>query len=705
MTLTPPTFYLLVAAHNPVPDSIIADILRTANAYFAPDQLFPQHHLEQIIRAAIRASDEDYGIAEAVTWAGGYTFPQSMLDRSLAGFIAAGFDLTSMVRSQLERLAPHRLNHDRITQLHPNNPERSLLYDLANGMRVPLPPDFSPNGSDPSSPLRATYVRVHAAVNKMLGSIVDQDLAFLLPKTLALDHIKNLHFCSAHWAPKKGKASGRPIGDLTYVSGTPLNSPGTTAASAEFYGDIHHPTIEDIVNMVLNFWRQAKAKDPTVQWKDLRLWKLDLRGAYQLISFRPEDAALFAMELTDDLVYLQFAGIFGWSSTPAAFHVVTRAISWELRHLLVSFILMYVDDIIGVCFLQDIESELVKAQKVCTDLLGPSAVATEKTEYGTRVEVIGYVVDLVGMRVSISEKNFLNTIYGFLLVDLDAPMTLPLAQRLASWGSRYGKICRAMRPFSGALHRISAGRTSRHATFLLSDEAKLAIRCWRAMLYLLRFDEEKFSRSLDSFDVTTPPCYIIEFDASLTGAGVLLFQRVGGAEVCLGCSAVDLSSLQFGTDSSFQNVSEFIGVILGIIGLVKLGVRDVDILVRGDSISALTWVETERYRGSLVTNSSWVFTTLSIAYNISVKETIHIPGTENSRCDQLSRLGGSGETVLSTTGNFGLGSPRILDLGDCKFVRQILRGCDPRTIFSNESEFTDYWSDIRDAIEAIQHSP
>ena len=106
-----------------------------------------------------------------------------------------------------------------------------------------------------------------------------------------------------------------------------------------------------------------------------------------------------------------------------------------------------------------------------------------------------------------------------------------------------------------------------------------------------------------------------------------------------------------------------------------------------------------------MTNSSWVFTTLSIAYNISVKETIHIPGTENSRCDQLSRLGGSGETVLSTTGNFGLGSPRILDLGDCKFVRQILRGCDPRTIFSNESEFTDYWSDIRDAIEAIQHTP
>jgi hypothetical protein len=37
------------------------------------------------------------------------------------------------------------------------------------------------------------------------------------------------------------------------------------------------------------------------------------------------------MQLTDDLVYFQLAGIFGWGSTPAAFQVVTRAITWELR--------------------------------------------------------------------------------------------------------------------------------------------------------------------------------------------------------------------------------------------------------------------------------------------------------------------------------------------------------------------------------------
>jgi hypothetical protein len=56
---------------------------------------------------------------------------------------------------------------------------------------------------------------------------------------------------------------------------------------------------------------------------------MDLKGAYTLLSFRPEDVGLFRMLLTGDLVYLQIAGIFGWTGTPAAFQVVTRAISWS----------------------------------------------------------------------------------------------------------------------------------------------------------------------------------------------------------------------------------------------------------------------------------------------------------------------------------------------------------------------------------------
>lgn len=175
----------------------------------------------------------------------------------------------------------------------------------------------------------------------MIAGTVEEKLGFLLPKALAIQTIPNLHLCTAYWTPKKGKKSGRPIGDVTFVDGMALNSDATTAASELNYGVIIHPTIEVIVKMILRFWEQCDRPKTLSHWKRLRLWKMDLRGAYTLLSFRPEDAGLFGMELTGDLIYLQICGIFGWSSTPAAFQVVTRALKWEFKSCLKSLTEMY----------------------------------------------------------------------------------------------------------------------------------------------------------------------------------------------------------------------------------------------------------------------------------------------------------------------------------------------------------------------------
>ena len=561
-----------------IPLVLIDEISNMAESYFSRSSRLPRAYLEAVVCEAIAASDEQYGIDAAVAWAVGYIFPRAMLLRDVKYFQAAQLDLVVMVRRRLKILSGDRLSSARVERLRSDNPERDLLHDLAIGMRVPLPTDFVPNGTQPSAALRSTYLKVDTAVNKMLGSIVEQRLAFLLPKDLAVQCIPNLHLGAAHWTPKKGKPSGRPIGDLTYVTGTPLNSEETTTAAAERYGVIKHPTIAEIVRMMMSFWEKAVESNAAVQWSHLRLWKMDLKGAYTLLSFRPEDAGLFGMEVTGGLVYLQIAGIFGWACTPAAFQTITRAIKWELSHSLRSSIEMYVDDIIGVCFEEDLAEDLVRARGVCTDLLGSSAVADDKTEWGRRLDIIGFTVDLDLMSVTISRKNFLNTLYGFMSIDLEAPISLRVAQRLASWGSRYGSICRAMRPFSAALHRMAAGRTTRMSTFLVNSEAKLAIRLWRTMLVLVRFDEERYSRPMQSF-VKTVPESIIEFDASLSGVGILWYKRVNGAEVCLGGSAVSLRSLSFEGDSSYQNLCDFI--------------RGVDVTMKRDSIPALTWVSTE----------------------------------------------------------------------------------------------------------------
>ena len=683
-----------------IPLVLIDEISSMADSYFSRSSRLPRAYLEAVVSEAIAASDEQYGIDAAVAWAGGYTFPRAMLLSDMKCFQAAQLDLVVMVRRRLKILSGDRLSSARVERLRSDNPERDLLHDLAIGMRVPLPTDFVPNGTQPSAALRSTYLKVDTAVNKMLGSIVEQRLAFLLPKDLAVQCIPNLHLGAAHWTPKKGKPSGRPIGDLTYVTGTPLNSEETTTAAAVRYGVIKHPTIAEIVRMMMSFWEKAVESNAAVQWSHLRLWKMDLKGAYTLLSFRPEDAGLFGMEVTGGLVYLQIAGIFGWACTPAAFQTITRAIKWELSHSLRSSIEMYVDDIIGVCFEEDLAEDLVRARGVCTDLLGSSAVADDKTEWGRRLDIIGFTVDLDLMSVTISRKNFLNTLYGFMSIDLEAPISLRVAQRLASWGSRYGSICRAMRPFSAALHRMAAGRTTRMSTFLVNSEAKLAIRLWRTMLVLVRFDEARYSRPMQSF-VKTMPEYIIEFDASLSGVGILWYKRVNGAEVCLGGSAVSLRGLSFEGDSSYQNLCEFIDAMLGLIGLSKLGIRGVDVTMRGDSISALTWVSTERYRGVNVSNASMVFTMLCINQELIVKESVHIPGSDNGRCDALSRLWESGKTMKEVMTSIGLENSREVDLQGCQHVQNLLASCDPSIKFNAEADFLGFWGGIRDALEGV----
>ena len=109
---------------------------------------------------------------------------------------------------------------------------------------------------------------------------------------------------------------------------------------------------------------------------------MDLRGAYTLLSFDPRDAHLFGMELSDDLLIFFLCGEFGWSCTPFAFQVISRALLFELRSLFVGMILLYVNDLMGVCWKKDLQSELSKARLMCTSLLGPTAVSYAKTQSG-----------------------------------------------------------------------------------------------------------------------------------------------------------------------------------------------------------------------------------------------------------------------------------------------------------------------------------
>jgi hypothetical protein len=285
--------------------------------------------LSTLIQEASDAAWNDFDKASAIAWAKDYTFRPEMLISDAGWLRAHHLDFKAMVRCSLASLTPGRLNVSRVDELRDDNTDKALKRELVGGMKVHRPEGYIPNGNLPRTPLRAAYVAVAPAVNRMLGDLVKQKLAFNLPLVTAQRHVLDLHSCKAHWTRKEGNASGRPLGDLTFMDGTPLNTPETVAAAAVHYDEILHPTIEDIAAMVWQFWLKVVDKNPDAKWTDLRLWKMDLRGAYTLICFGSDDAGLFGMLLAEDLVYLHIAGIFGWAGTPAVFQVVTRAMNWE----------------------------------------------------------------------------------------------------------------------------------------------------------------------------------------------------------------------------------------------------------------------------------------------------------------------------------------------------------------------------------------
>jgi hypothetical protein len=555
-------------------------------------------------------------------------------------------------------------------------------------------------------------------VNKLYHDMHAKGLAVYLPIEVATTEVVGSHFSMAHWTPQKDKVQGRQLIDSSddSIPDSVLNGESVREQAEQFYGAIQHPTITSLMQMILRFYHRARQADATVTWADICLWKMDLKGAYTLLSFRPSDVKLFGMELTNDEASVagQFAifflsGIFGWTETPYAFQVVTRAIVYELKKTTSGDLDMFVDDIMGVCLRRDSATEIARADKLCTGLLGPEAVAQHKTLWGQRLDWIGYAVDSNKQRVTISKKNFLNALYGFFTVDIERKVPVRVIERLASWGSRYSLICRYMRPFNRALYanicrRQTPGRgLPRHVSVDLTPAAKRAICLWRTMLIVLRLDEDRFARSFESFQEAPSADYIGEFDSSLEGSAALIFKAAEGAsessatiETILGGGAVSLESLAFKDDSSHQNTSEFIGAILVVLTLRKLGIRNPKVMLRGDSITALTWAYEERFRGDLVTNASIVFILLMISTGTEIVSQHHIPGENNWRCDGLSR-----PSLGKTAEELGLSGVRILSLTDDPDMAEILQLCDPRRSIDSEGDFSSFWRRVNDVVQRV----
>jgi hypothetical protein len=190
-----------------------------------------------------------------------------------------------------------------------------------------------------------------------------------------------------------------------------------------------------------------------------------------------------------------------------------------------------------------------KAKVLCTSLLPPNVVAEHKSESGRRLDILGYVLDLNKFRLAIARKNVLKAVYGYVSVDLSAKVTVKFMQKLASWGSRYGEVCVIMRPLVRALYNSYRGKADHTSFHFTKDQCRVVVRVFRVFILMTAIDEDNFARTLNDFRLIKHE-YVAEFDASLSGIGVIWYQVNGdGNEVPLGGCAVDCSRVHLNDGS------------------------------------------------------------------------------------------------------------------------------------------------------------
>ena len=103
---------------------------------------------------------------------------------------------------------------------------------------------------------------------------------------------------------------------------------------------------------------------------------------------------------------------------------------------------------------------------------------------------------------------------------------------------------------------------------------------------------------------------------------------------------VPLLSLKFGEDSGYQNTSEFLKAIIGILTCLRTteaAESHVVIDLRGDSVSALQWANTSRFNSESVNRAAILFTLILVRQRVVIANVEHVAGECNGICDDLSR--------------------------------------------------------------------
>jgi len=708
--------------------------------------------LEATFSDAFTLASKEYGIEEAIAIGNNFRIPTNHLTRDLRELVACQGSLRRLASQVMTNRSSQRLSLDRIEAVlaRPSLDGRCLrtflsaesaldLIRLARlaivGIPIPRYPGFQPNNKPPRH--KQTYRQVYEALNATLVQLWEHCLVFFLP-TACLHAIGGIHYTQVGWTRKQGKKAGRYLFDArSKTAGTPLNCYDDDHLNdlRTEWGTLTLPTIHSLVQQILQFEDDQKilwgeSFDPT----SIILLKGDLSKAFTLLSFSPDSVELTASELyqpswdplsseqsqlyatlldqlglptdiretlpaSDSWTMLYHTGSFGLRLLPFVFGVVSRFLLFLISFAIYGKIAAYVDDFMIVSALPHLAHDHAVVCEIVSLLLGPHSIEWTKFYSGRQGEWIGWLIDLDTRRVSLGKRNLLKVLYGFFSFDTAGHIQARHLLRLASWASRYTTVLRMLTPFTTFLYTQTNGMRNLDAFITLNHATRISIWVWRATLLQLVLEGPDFSRPLDSFR-TEDPHYLLEFDSSLYGAGLLVFPLESRDNpLSIPSTLCGQAPFPFDCrrDSSYQNTVELIPVAIGCLTLALRGVRHARLSLRGDSITALSWSTSGRFSGDLCTRTAIVLTILSVHFDYTIVDTQHIPGEENVVCDGLSRM-------YTTPQGLGYPTSSIIDCGPSSPILDLLHLCDPTlpSPFTSEVLFNEFWFQVQEFVGRLE---
>ena len=342
------------------------------------------------------------------------------------------------------------------------------------------------------------------------------------------------------------------------------------------------------------------------------------------------------------MLIIHMFGGFGWHAMPLVFAVFSRALLWVMTKKVVGVIDIYVDDFMGLSHRSTAQADQMIVQSICKATFGSDALADDNLVPSSEADILGFRVDLTLATIRPSDKGIRKLAFVFFSVDLNAE-TWPLrtCQIVASLSDRYSNVIVGLRPFVDCFNKLtgkfsSVTITSPNSKRKLSSLARCAVTVWRAVILLMDEYPSILAvplRSL-SLDVNFPPQFGLLSDAA-SGLGL----KVWGPNGVIMFARYDFRYDSF--QGNTQNVREFLGELFGlmVIYLQFHPPRGTRVAVRGDNMSALSWLGKNKSKSQAAHYGFLAYTWVIIITGFVVCDIQHIPGASDEmfHVDALSR--------------------------------------------------------------------